>query len=156
MLAASVTGTQVHAQSLAPTGISHAVPIASLDGWSLCYTDDYATLNVPLAGILSACGGNYLLLGCAPVASSTLTIAAFAPRADVLFDTGTANVLHEANGVGWYFNASFSWGFAPPAQKFFGRIVDKTGSFDAGLAIAGCLPLIAFVVLVLFWNRRTE
>ncbi|HTD87834.1 MAG TPA: MFS transporter, partial [Candidatus Binatia bacterium] len=49
-----------------------------------------------------------------------------------------------------------AWGFAPPAQKFFGRIVDKTGSFDAGLAIAGCLPLIAFVVLVFFWNRRTE
>jgi hypothetical protein len=45
-----------------------------------------------------------------------------------------------------------AWGFAPPAQKFFGRIVDKTGSFDAGLAIAGCLPVIAFVVLVLFWN----
>jgi hypothetical protein len=81
VLAASVTGTCVHAQSLAPTGISHAVPIASLDGWSLCYTDDYATLNVPLAGILSACGGKHLLLGCAPVASSTLTIAAFAPRA---------------------------------------------------------------------------
>jgi cysteine-rich repeat protein len=116
VLAASVTGTRVHAQSLAPTGISHAVPIASLDGWSLCYTDDYATLNVPLAGILSACGGKYLLLGCAPVASSTLTIAAFAPRADVLFDTGAANVLHEANGVGWYFNASYSWGFAPPGD----------------------------------------
>jgi len=49
-----------------------------------------------------------------------------------------------------------AWGFAPPAQKFFGRIVDKTGSFDAGLAIAGCLPLIAFVVLLFFWNRRTE
>jgi ACS family hexuronate transporter-like MFS transporter len=47
-----------------------------------------------------------------------------------------------------------AWGFSPPAQKFFGRIVDKTGSFDAGMAIAGCLPLIAFVVLLLFWNKR--
>jgi len=47
-----------------------------------------------------------------------------------------------------------AWGFSPPAQKFFGRIVDKTGSFDAGLAIAGCMPLIAFVVLLLFWNER--
>ena len=49
-----------------------------------------------------------------------------------------------------------AWGFSPPAQKFFGRIVDRTGSFDAGLAIAGCLPLLAFMVLLLFWNRRTE
>ena len=47
-----------------------------------------------------------------------------------------------------------AWGFSPPAQKFFGRIVDKTGSFDAGLAIVGCLPLIAFLVLLLFWNDR--
>ena len=47
-----------------------------------------------------------------------------------------------------------AWGFAPPAQKFFGRIVDKTGSFDAGLAIAGCLPLIAFVVLLAFWDKK--
>ena len=46
-----------------------------------------------------------------------------------------------------------AWGFSPPGQKFFGRIVDKTGSFDAGLAIAGCMPLIAFVVLMVFWNR---
>lgn len=47
-----------------------------------------------------------------------------------------------------------AWGFAPPAQKFFGRIVDKTGSFDAGLAIAGCLPLIAFLILLFFWNEK--
>ena len=47
-----------------------------------------------------------------------------------------------------------AWAFSPPAQKFFGRIVDKTGSFDAGLAIAACLPLIAFVVLLLFWNKK--
>ena len=47
-----------------------------------------------------------------------------------------------------------AWAFSPPAQKFFGRIVDRTGSFDAGLAIAGCLPLIAFGVLALFWNSN--
>ena len=49
-----------------------------------------------------------------------------------------------------------AWGFSPPAQKFFGRIVDQTGSFDAGLAIAGCLPLIAFVVLFFFWKGRED
>lgn len=49
-----------------------------------------------------------------------------------------------------------AWAFSPPAQKFFGRIVDKTGSFDAGLALAGCLPLIAFAVLLVFWNEKSK
>ena len=39
-----------------------------------------------------------------------------------------------------------------PAQTFFGRLVDKTGSFDLGLAIAGCLPLLAYAFLWLFWD----
>ena len=45
-----------------------------------------------------------------------------------------------------------AWMFAPPAQKFFGRLIDRTGSFDLGLALAGCLPLLAFLALWLFWN----
>ena len=45
-----------------------------------------------------------------------------------------------------------AWAFAPPAQKFFGRLIDRTGSFDLGLAVAGCLPLAAFAFLWLFWD----
>ena len=45
-----------------------------------------------------------------------------------------------------------AWAISPPAQKFFGRLVDKTGSFDVGLAVAGCMPLVAFAVLALFWK----
>ncbi len=41
-----------------------------------------------------------------------------------------------------------------PAQTLFGRLIDRTGSFDLGLAIAGCLPLVAFLALWLFWNER--
>lgn len=40
-----------------------------------------------------------------------------------------------------------------PAHTFFGQTVDRTGSFDMGLAIAGCLPLAAFAVLALLWGR---
>jgi MFS transporter, ACS family, hexuronate transporter len=45
-----------------------------------------------------------------------------------------------------------AWGFSPLAQKLFGRLVDRTGSFDAGLAAAGVLPLFALLCLVLFWT----
>jgi ACS family hexuronate transporter-like MFS transporter len=45
-----------------------------------------------------------------------------------------------------------AWAFAPPAQKLFGRLIDRTGSFDLGLAVAGSLPLVAFAVLWLFWD----
>jgi len=45
-----------------------------------------------------------------------------------------------------------AWAFAPPAQKFFGRLIDRSGSFDLGLAVAGCLPLVAFAFLWLFWD----
>jgi MFS family permease len=49
-----------------------------------------------------------------------------------------------------------AWAFAPPAQKFFGRLVDTTKSFDAGFVVAGLLPLAALVVLWLFWGRQPE
>jgi ACS family hexuronate transporter-like MFS transporter len=47
-----------------------------------------------------------------------------------------------------------AWAFAPPAQRFFGRLVDRTGSFDAGFAIAGVLPLAALIVLWWLWDRK--
>jgi ACS family hexuronate transporter-like MFS transporter len=46
-----------------------------------------------------------------------------------------------------------AWALSP-AQKYFGRLVDQTGSFDLGFAVAGCLPLIAFLVLWLFWEKK--
>jgi len=45
-----------------------------------------------------------------------------------------------------------AWVTSSPFQKLFGRLVDRTGSFDLGLALVGWLPLIAFVFLLLFWN----
>jgi MFS transporter, ACS family, hexuronate transporter len=46
-----------------------------------------------------------------------------------------------------------AWAFSPPAQKYFGRLVDRTKSFDEGLMIAGLLPLTALVILALFWRE---
>jgi MFS transporter, ACS family, hexuronate transporter len=48
-----------------------------------------------------------------------------------------------------------AWALSP-SHKYFGRLVDRTGSFDLGFAVAGCLPVIALVCLWLFWNRRPD
>jgi hypothetical protein len=53
------------------------------------------------------------MMACRPKGSSTLQLAAYAPIADVMFDTGTSDTPHNANNVGWYFYGSESWGFAP-------------------------------------------
>jgi ACS family hexuronate transporter-like MFS transporter len=49
----------------------------------------------------------------------------------------------------------FAWIFSAPVHKYFGRLVDQTGSFNLGLAIIGWLPLLAFLVLYLFWDSPT-
>lgn len=46
-----------------------------------------------------------------------------------------------------------AWAFSPLAQRLFGRHVDETQSFDQGLALAGCLPMIAFLLLAIAWPR---
>ena len=40
------------------------------------------------------------------------------------------------------------------AQKFFGRLVDQTGSFDLGLAIIGWAPCVALAAMLLLWRRE--
>lgn len=46
-----------------------------------------------------------------------------------------------------------AWAFAPPLQSLFGRLIDRTGSFDLGLAIAGSLPAIALIALWWLWKE---
>lgn len=49
--------------------------------------------------------------------------------------------------------ATIAWLVSSPLQKFFGRLVDQTGSFDLGLAILGWAPFAAFLVMLLLWRR---
>jgi ACS family hexuronate transporter-like MFS transporter len=49
--------------------------------------------------------------------------------------------------------ATLAWLASAPLQKFFGRLVDRTGSFDLGLAIIGWAPLVALVAMLLLWWR---
>jgi hypothetical protein len=83
-------------------------------GWSLCYTGAYAASMAPsaVATILASCNQSKLLLGCSPVNSTILTVAAMGNRADVLYNCSTLqNCTNVANGVGWYYGDSWSWGF---------------------------------------------
>lgn len=63
----------------------------------------------------------------------------------------------KVSGIGGF----AAWALSP-AQKYYGRLVDQTGSYDLGFALAGCMPLLACVILWLGWgsheteNRRVE
>ncbi len=96
------------------SGIKRNLPQALLTDWTVCYTDTYQNTGTSLNDILTTCSGSNLMLACRPVGSSLLTLAAWAMRTDVTFDTGAdATTVHNANGVDWYFNDGWSWGFAP-------------------------------------------
>ena len=95
------------------SGVANNLPINQLTGWTQCFSEAYGSSGTPLANVEASCKGSLLMMACMPKGASTLQIAAYGPRADVLFDTGKGNAPHNANGVGWYFNGSESWGFAP-------------------------------------------
>jgi hypothetical protein len=95
-----------------PSGPQTNVNTAQLEGWTQCFSGPYGEAGAPLSGILTACHDPLLLLAGGPNGSSTLTVLAAAPRADVIFETGQSNTPHDANGSGWYFDRNFSWGFA--------------------------------------------
>jgi hypothetical protein len=113
-------------------GVQTNLPIATLVGWTQCYSDTYANSGTSVGLILAACNQAKLLLGCRTVGSPTLLVAANAPRTDVDFDTGTSNVPHDANGVGWYFNPDYSWGFAPQGDPINRNSCDVAASSIGG------------------------
>ncbi|MFO7561148.1 MAG: DUF4215 domain-containing protein [Enhygromyxa sp.] len=89
------------------------IPQANLVGWELCWSGLYGTNSPPLADILqNSCTKSKLLIACRPVAATDLTALAMGEREAVTFDTGTGNVPYNHNGVGFYYNDSYSWGFA--------------------------------------------
>jgi len=94
-----------------PSGVQNGVAIASLAGWAQCYSDTY-NIHIVASTVTTQCTKAKLMLACRATGASTLNVLAWAPRADVLFDTGTGNTTHPANGVAWYFNSAWSWGFA--------------------------------------------
>lgn len=101
-----------------PSGPQTNVAISSLAGWQECFSSAY-NAPTPLADVLTACDGSFLLMAGSDAGSSTLTLLAAGARADVLFDTAHTNTPHDANGTGWYFANDWSWGFAPQGDAIF-------------------------------------
>ncbi|MBC8114726.1 MAG: hypothetical protein H7062_10140, partial [Candidatus Saccharimonas sp.] len=46
-----------------------------------------------------------------------------------------------------------AWLTASPLHPLFGRWIDRTGSFDLGMALASLTPLVAFAALACLWPR---
>lgn len=98
-----------------PVGVQTNVPEATVTagGWTVCHSSTFSESGTPLATIQANCDKALLMMACRPVGDPNYTLLAEAPRADVFFDTGTGDTPHNSNGVGWYYNDSYSWGFAP-------------------------------------------
>ncbi len=45
------------------------------------------------------------------------------------------------------------WAITSPLHSFFGMLVDRTKSYDAGLVLAGLAPWIGVIAMKLFWKR---
>ena len=110
-----------------PSGPQANVDESSLVGWRQCWSGTYTDRSA-LADVLAACDGDHLLLAAGPIDSTVFDVVAAAPRDDVLFETGTGNSTHVANGVGWYFDDSSSWGFAPAGARVVRNPCDVVGS----------------------------
>ena len=88
--------------------------VLSSGGWTRCYNGTYAVNLIPsqIATILSQCNQTKLLLACKPLSNSNYTLAAMGLRSDVLYNCSSITTCtHVANGVGWYFSDTASWGF---------------------------------------------
>jgi ACS family hexuronate transporter-like MFS transporter len=70
-----------------------------------------------------------------------------------IYHAFTQDISHEHQGKVTGIAGVAAWAFSPLAHRAFGQHIDETHSFDQGLAMAGCLPIVAFLLLALFWPR---
>jgi hypothetical protein len=83
-------------------------------GWSTCFTATYDDDTTLLTDALSTCSGTELMLACRVTGDPMLTLAAGSPIAETMVDTNAADdgVTNDYEGISWYFNDTWSWGFA--------------------------------------------
>src|SRR5689334_8884290 len=120
--------TPAAAADYLPSGVQTNVLLSTVlnGGWSLCYSGTYDQSGASIAGIAAGCTGTNMMLAARVSGSDTLLLLAQAPESDVMFDTGTGlNSVHLANNVNWYFNDSWSWGFARSDQSVYRYSCDE-------------------------------
>jgi ACS family hexuronate transporter-like MFS transporter len=49
-----------------------------------------------------------------------------------------------------------AWFSVAPLHPLFGEYIDRTKSYDLGVAIAGCLPLVGCLTWLLLWGMREQ
>lgn len=100
------------------SGVKKNLEINSLKGWEICHAQPYGSRNGNMiTNANNKCHKNNWMLACRKKGANTLQLAAYAPKADVMFETGKGNTVHNANGTAWYFNNSYSWGFAEAGRS---------------------------------------
>jgi len=106
------------AQVYNPVGVQTNVPKSTVlnGGWTECYSDLYGNSGTLLSSLEPLCQGANVMLACSQVDGNEFVVLGQAPIEDVVFNTGTGNTTHPANGIEWYFNESWSWGFAPSGE----------------------------------------
>jgi hypothetical protein len=99
-------------------GVQQNVAPAAMTGWTQCFSETYEKDLTPSLGtVMAQCTKPKLLLACRKVGAANWQLAAMGLKADVLFDCGSqSDCTHQANGVGWYYSASWSWGFVNGAD----------------------------------------
>ncbi len=50
--------------------------------------------------------------------------------------------------------SAIGWLVSAPLQKYFGRLVDRTQSFDLGISLIGWVPCVALLAMLLLWRRE--
>jgi hypothetical protein len=98
------------------SGILTSVAESTLIGWELCYVDYYSNYGTSFSTISASCSKARWLVGCRQTGTTTLITAANAPATDVQYYTGTSNTGHEANGVEWYWDGTYSVGYVEPGD----------------------------------------
>ncbi|MFV8751111.1 DUF4215 domain-containing protein [Nannocystaceae bacterium ST9] len=96
------------------------VSIDDLEGWEECFSNTYADAGGLSTLLAQQCTGSKLLMGCRMAGADNFTLLAMGDRPDVLFEVGNdLFATHEANGVAWYYNNDWSWGFALAGDLVF-------------------------------------
>jgi len=97
------------------SGVQNNLSKAILTGWSICYQDTYDKV-FGFTTAINNCKGQYLLMACSQNNAASLAVAAMGLRTDVTFMTGNTmsgqNKVHISNGVEWYCDNNWAWGFA--------------------------------------------